>query len=114
MLLGCDIPEEVLKELKPPRFETMVFYTVLKDILLEERKVMPGFLMSILLVDRFQDRFRYLLEYVFPAVESLARVYSVSGKKIYFYYIVHLVHVWRKTGKRLAEIVCSSTRKNNF
>lgn len=111
-LLGCDIPEEVLEELKPPWFETMVLSVVLKDVLSSKRKIMPIFnLMKILLIDRFQDRLRYLWAYIFPPVESLARMYSVSGKKVYFYYIVHPAHVWFETGKRIVAIVGSSAKK---
>jgi hypothetical protein len=110
-LLGCDIPEKVLKELKPSRFETTVYSSALKDVLSRGRKIISAFMMNILLIDRFQDRLRFLWEYVFPAVESLARMYSVSGKKVYLYYIVHPAHVWFETGKRIAAIVGSSAKK---
>jgi len=112
VLLGCDIPEKVLNELKPPLVERMVLSTVLKDVLSRERKIMPVFnLMKLLLIDRKRDRLRYFGTYLFPPVESLARMYSVSGKRVYFYYIVHPVHVWFKTVRRLAAIVGSRTKK---
>lgn len=112
VLLGCDIPEGVLNELKPPWLERMVLNTVLKDVLSSERKIMPVFnLMKLLLIDRIRDRIRYLGAYLFPPVESLARMYSVSGNKVYLYYIVHPVYVLFKTVKRLAAIVGSSARK---
>ncbi|KAF5434249.1 hypothetical protein C5S35_14810 [Candidatus Methanophagaceae archaeon] len=112
VLLGCDIPEEVLNELKPPWFERMVLNTVLKDVLSTDRKIMPIFnLMKILLIDRKRDRIMYLGAYLFPPVESLARMYSVSGERVYLYYIVHPVYVLFKTVKRLAAIVGSSAKK---
>ncbi|RCV62717.1 putative nucleotidyltransferase [Methanophagales archaeon] len=112
VLLGCDIPEKVLNALKPHRPEIMVLSTVLKDVLSRERKIMPILnLMKLLLIDRFQDRVRYLCEYVFPPVDSLARMYSVSGKKVYLYYFVHPVYVWLETGKRLMAIVSSRAKK---
>jgi hypothetical protein len=112
VLLGCDIPEEVLNELKPPWLERVVLNTILKDVLSTDRKIMPIFnLMKILLIDRKRDRIMYLVAYLFPPVESLAQMYSVSGKKVYFYYIVHPVYVLFKTVKRLGAIVGSSAKK---
>jgi len=112
VLLGCDIPEEVLNELKPPWLEREVLNTVLKDVLSTDRKIMPIFnLMKILLIDRKRDRIMYLGAYLFPPVESLARMYSVSGNTVYLYYIVHPIYVLFKTVKRLAAIVGSSARK---
>ena len=74
---------------------------------------MPIFnLMKILLIDRKRDRLRYLWAYIFPPVELLARMYSVSGKRVYLYYIVHPVHVWFKTVRRLAAIVGPSSKKH--
>ena len=112
VLLGCDIPEEVLNELKPPWLERVVLNTVLKDVLSTDRKIMPIFnLMKILLIDRKRDRIMYLGAYLFPPVESLAHMYSVSGKKVYLYYIVHPVYVLFKTVKRLAAIGGSRVKK---
>ena len=112
VLLGCEVPEVVLNALKPPRIEIMVLSTVLKDVLSSERKIMPILnLMKLLLIDRVQDRLRYLWDYLFPPVDSLARMYSVSGKKVYLYYFVHPVYVWLETGKRLAVIVSSRAKK---
>lgn len=112
VLLGCEIPEEVLNELKPPWLERVVLNTVLKDVLSTDRKIMPIFnLMKILLIDRKRDRIRYLVAYLFPPVESLAQMYSVSGNKVYLYYIVHPVYVLFKTVKRLAAIVGSRVKK---
>ena len=112
VLLGGDIPERVLKALKPPLVERMVLNTVLNDVLSSERRIMPVFnLMKILLIDRKRDRFKYLGAYIAPPAESLARMYSVSGKKVYVYYIVHPVYVLFKTVKRLAAIVGSRVKK---
>lgn len=112
VLLGCEIPEEVANVLKPPRIEIMVLSTVLKDVLSSERKIMPVLnLMKLLLIDRVQDRVRYLCAYVFPPVDSLARMYSVSGKRVYFCYLMYPVYVWLETCKRLVAIVGSSAKK---
>lgn len=112
VLLGCDIPERALKALKPPLVERMVLNTVLNDVLSGERRIMPIFnLMKILLIDRKRDRFKYLGAYIVPPAESLARMYSVSGKKVYVYYIAHPVYVLFKTVKRLAAIVGSRVKK---
>ena len=109
-LLGCggsDIPSNVLSELKPPRFETIVFNSILDEILSNKRNVLPIFnLMRPLLIDRTQDRFKYLLEYIFPPVELLAHGYSVpESKKIYFYYLIHPIYLWVESIKRFMSFI---------
>ena len=109
-LLGCDgsgIPPNVLSELKPPRIETILFNSILNEILSNKRNVLPIFnLMRPLLIDRIQDRFKYLLEYIFPPVELLAHRYSVPGlKKIYFYYLINPIYLWFESIKRLRTLI---------
>ena len=108
-LLGCDIPSNVLSELKPSHFETLLFNSILDDILSNKRNVMPIFdLMRPLLIDRTQDRFKYLLEYVFPPVELLAQRYSVpESKKIYFYYLINPIYLWFESIKRFMSFILS-------
>lgn len=112
-LLGPEIPPEVLEKLKPNLLERMVVRPVLKDILSNDRNIMPIFnLMKILLIDRYPDRLRYLWIYIFPPVESLKRKYSVSGSKVYLYYIIHPLYVLFETARRLLAIVGFRTKKS--
>ncbi|MDY6932266.1 MAG: nucleotidyltransferase family protein [Halobacteriota archaeon] len=105
-MLGPEVPPEVLRKLRPNPLERMMVRPVLKDVLSEDRRIMPIFnLMKLLLIDRHSDRMRYLWIYIFPPVESLKRKYSVSGSIVYFYYVLHPIYVLSKTARRLLAII---------
>ena len=110
---GCDIPSEVMKRLRPPHLEAALFERVfLKEILSDEGKILPIFnLLKTLLIDRMQDRMKYLCEYIFPPVEALARMYSVPQRKAFFYYVIHPLNLWFETSKRLMTIIGLRNRK---
>ncbi|MFQ6061743.1 MAG: nucleotidyltransferase family protein [Methanosarcinales archaeon] len=104
-LLGPTIPEKVLKELKPPYFQRLLFIKLLENVLSNKRNVWYRFhsFTRFLLIDRTQDKLKYLLEYFFPPRGVLARSYSVpNSKKIYFYYFIHLKYLGFKGIKLLA------------
>lgn len=101
-LLGCDVPTSILDELKPSCFERRVFESIPRDLLPDKKNVLQvGPMLKVFLIDRTLDRFRYLYEYFFPPVGVLARSYSVSGARVYFYYIVHPLHLGVKGVRRL-------------
>ena len=113
-LLGRGVPERVLDELKPSCFERKVFGSIPRDLLPDKKNVLQiNPMLKMFLIDRTQDRFRYLGEYLFPPVGVLARSYSVSesSARVYFYYIVHPLHLGVKGVKRLLTIAGSKVRR---
>ena len=111
-LLGCDVPASVLDELKPSRFERWVFDSIPRDLLPDKKNVLQvGPMLEVLLIDRTMDRFRYLGEYFFPPVRILARSYSVSGPRVYFYYIIHPLHLGIESIRRLLKIAECGVRR---
>ena len=110
-LLGCDVPAHVLEGLKPSRFERKMFESISRDLLPDKKNILQvGPMLKLFLIDRTMDRFRYLWEYLFPPVGVLARSYSVSGVKVYIYYIVHPFHLGVKSVRLLVTIANSKIR----
>ncbi|MDY6865830.1 MAG: nucleotidyltransferase family protein [Halobacteriota archaeon] len=112
-MLGPEVPPEVLRRLRPNPLERMLVRPVLKDVLSDDRRIMPIFnLMKLFLIDKHTDRIRYLWIYIFPPVESLERKYSVSGSRVYFYYILHPFYVIFTTARRFLAIFGFSKKKS--
>ena len=111
-LLGCDVPASVLDELKPSRFERKVFESIPRDLLPDKNNVLQiNPMLKMFLIDRTFDRLRYLWEYFFPPIGVLARSYSVSGSRVYLYYIVHPLHLGIESIRRLLSITGSKVRR---
>ena len=103
-LLGAEIPQEVLEQIKPPDFSPEIEQTVLDRIFVEKSRPKD-------LTTPFARGTRSLSlgsaihtfkEYVFPAPDKLARMFFVnpSKPKIYFFYPLRwadLIHRWGKT-----------------
>ncbi len=108
-LLGAEVPEYVLHELKPNRFETKLFCSIPRDMVpINKKNVLQiNPLLKLLLVDRARDRLKFLCAYFFPHVESLERMYSVSRKRVYFYYIYHPLIIAFKSARRLVAFAAS-------
>ena len=97
-LLDCPLPLEVLKELQPnwlsrKRFE---FFWNEKKILQDKSKPHPiiGRGLIWLIVDRSQDKLRYIFRMFFPPVSWLRCHYSLpKTRKNYLFYFSHFVNI---------------------
>lgn len=105
-LLDCGVPAFVLDELKPHRFEKKVFDSIPSDLLQDKINILQfNPLLKMLLIDRKLDRLRFLGKYFFPPAGVLSRNYSVSGTKLYFYYILHPLFLGFKSAIRIFQLV---------
>ena len=106
-LLGANVPAYVLQTLKPNDLERKLFLSINKDIILGKKNVLSQItpLFKILLIDIYQDRMRYLMEYFFPPIEMMEHRYGLSGSRIYFHRTAYPIYIVLKNFKRFASMI---------
>ncbi len=106
-LVGANVPPYVLQKLKPNDLETKLFLLINKDIISGKKNVLSQItpLFKVLLIDRYLDRIRYLVEYFFPPIEMMEHRYGLSGSRIYFHRITYPIYIVMKNFKRFASMI---------
>lgn len=106
-LLGANVPAYVLQKLKPNDLERNLFLLINKDIISGKKSVLSQItpLFKVLLIDRYLDRIRYLVEYFFPPIEMMEHRYGLSGSRIYFHRAAYPIYIIMKNFKRFAAML---------
>jgi len=106
-LLGANVPAYALQKLKPNNLERMLFLSINKDIISGRKNVLYQItpLFKVLLIDRYLDRIRYLVEYFFPPIEMMEHRYGLSGSRIYFHRIAYPIYIVMKNFKRFVAML---------
>ena len=104
-MLGSDVPDHVLKELKPDLLDP-------KLLDLAERRILSSALVSHSFADAFTrekafDRIKAFLKYIFPPRGKIAAEFSVSEKSIFIYpyYISYIVDFLKRRRLFLKKVI---------
>lgn len=104
MILGQDVPQFVLDELKPRRqnfLEKKIFNLIVSGAHMENIR----FFFTFLMMERFSDRLTFLREISLPSPKVLSARYKLSSNKdIPGYYLIHFKDVFSSSFRLLKNI----------
>ncbi|MBC8236182.1 nucleotidyltransferase family protein [bacterium] len=106
-MLGAEIPDNFLNDLKPDTFEPQIL-EVMQDYILETPSLdLPVALQQAQRKDGFPNKIVTLFRGVFPSVEKLREIYSLppDSTKAYFYYFVRPFDLIQRKGKDMLQLV---------